>query len=470
MSKQFYKAISNSEKPGKAVGWYVLASSISSAIKALCDIFTTWYDAKKQKEIEDHKLKNAKELEEKKTEEQNKRTKAREGLYRRKRKRIANGESISDPDLQSDQSPTAIVVPDVERSKPLGDLLTTQALFKRRRIHRPVAQWIVDGYAKPGQITMLVAGADVGKSSLLTQTALAVAKGIRPEYLLDDCSASLKEDVVYYRIEDFPDELEGKYGQGKVFMGANIKWVLPEDLGGTSLNVFLDHVKLLAKTLECDTLVCIDPATKLDGYRHEACIKGLEDAQRTAMENGVTLSFIVAAHHNEIDDWKHLTTEDIKGGDKGVQQAGSVIALRMEGTAGRNHRFIQCLKAPKGHAMPFPEGVLVCKYVKTNLDDANWYLHFEYVEIKPETDARPDKAKANKAGNTSKPTADEPKKKGNTKVDEGDIEKMVALSDQGRTYADIVKELNLQIGEHQVGRIVRAEKAKQKPEGGNQAA
>ena len=116
MSKKTYKTLSNSEMPGKAVGWYVLASGISSAIKALCDIFTTWYDAKKQKEIEDHKLKNAKELEEKKTEEQNKRTKAREGLYRRKRKRIANGESISDPDLQSDQSPTAIVVPGLSPS------------------------------------------------------------------------------------------------------------------------------------------------------------------------------------------------------------------------------------------------------------------------------------------------------------------------------------------------------------------
>lgn len=253
-------------------------------------------------------------------------------------------------------------------------------------------------------------------------------------------------------------------------MDANIQWVLPEDLGVTSLTAFLAHVKRLANTLEHDTLICADPVTKLDGYRHEMCIKGLEEAQRIAMENGVTLSFIVAAHLNEIDDWKHLTTEDIKGGDKGVQQAGSVIALRMEGTPGGNHRFIQCLKAPKGHAMPFPEGVLVCKYVKSKLDNDNWYLHFEYDEIKPETDARPEKAKANKAGNTSKPTADIPKKKGNTKVDEGDIEKMVALSNQGRTYADIVKELNLQIGEHQVGRIVRAEKAKQKPEDGNQAA
>ena len=73
--------------------------------------------------------------------------------------------------------------------------------------------------------------------------------------------------------------------------------------------------------------------------------------------------------------------------------------------------------------MPFPEGVLVCKYVKTELDDDNWYLHFEYVEIKPETDARPDKVKSNKAGNTSKSTAGTSKKKGNTKVDEGYIEK-----------------------------------------------
>ena len=35
---------------------------------------------------------------------------------------------------------------------------------------------------------------------------------------------------------------------------------------------------------------------------------------------------------------------------------------------------------------------------------------------------------------------------------------------------EIVEELKLPIGEDQVGRIVRAEKAKQKPEGSNQAA
>jgi len=443
MSKQFYKAVSNSEKPGKAVGWYVLASSISSAIKALCDIFTTWYDAKKQKEIEDHKLKNAKELEEKKTEEQNKRTKAREGLYRRKRKRIANGESISDPDLQSDQSPTAIVVPNVERSKPLGDLLTTQALFNRRCIHRPDAQWIVQGYVKPGQITMLTAGGGVGKSVLLAQIALAAAKGERPEFLPDTCCASIKQNVVYYRIEDFPGELEGKYGQGRVFDGADIRWVLPEDLKSRSLDGFLEHVKQLACQLEQDTVICIDPATKLDGYSHETCIKGLEDAQRFALERNVTLTPIVAAHLNEINDWKHLSSEDIKGGDKGIQQAGAVIALRVESTVGGECRFIQCLKEPKGCPNPFPDEVLVCKRIKTQLDKDNWYLHFKFVEIKPEAEARPDKPKAKAKTSTETKPADKPKKNGNQKIDDNQKDEIIKLLEQNVKSAEIAKRFKI---------------------------
>ena len=465
----YFKDFSKCEKPWEAIGLGVIAAAatalVTFGVKTGWNYVTSLFQTKAAKELEDHKLKNAKELEEKRTKERKKRFKDEED-HRRKMNEIAEEQRSKH---RESQQATQEQVHEDSSLDTAPKLRSTADVF-----NRPCGfgkkEWIVDGYAKPGQITMIVAGADVGKSSLLTQTAKAVAKGVRPEYLPDSCSASLKQDVVYYRIEDFPDELEGKYGAGEVLKVENLLWVLPEDLGVISLTSFLAHVKRLANTLKRDTLVCADPVTKLDGYRHEECIKGLEEAQRIAMENGVTLSFIVAAHHDEIKDWKHLTTEDIKGGDKGVQQAGSVIALRMEGTPGGNHRFIQCLKAPKGHAMPFPEGVLVCKYVKSKLDNDNWYLHFEYVEIKPETDARPEKAKANKAGNTSKPTADIPKKKGNKKVDEGDIEKMVALSNQGRTYAEIVEELSLPIGEDQVGRLVRAEKAKQKPDGGNQAA
>ena len=121
--------------------------------------------------------------------------------------------------------------------------------------------------------------------------------------------------------------------------------------------------------------------------------------------------------------------------------------------------------------MPFPQGVLVCKSVKTQLDKDNWYLHFEYVEIKPEKEALPKKPKASK-GTDKKATGatSKPKKKGNTKVDEGDAERMVELKAQGKTYEEIVEELDLPICPEQVGRIVRAKKTKNKDQEGDQAA
>ena len=400
-------------------GFAALSAIITAAVTAGVNLLTNKSKTKTQTkaalEIEAVKLKNAQELEKTRTEERKKRLQDEEE-HRRKMNEIAEEQRRK---RRESQQATQEQVPEEPSFDSAPNLRSTADVF-----NRPCGfgqkDWIIDGYAKPGQITMFVAGADVGKSSLLTQTALDVAKGVRPEYLPGSCCASLRQDVVYYRIEDFPDELKGKYGAGKVLKEANLKWVLPEDLGVISLTAFLAHVKHLASTLEHDTLVCADPVTKLDGYRHEECIKGLEEAQKIAKENGITLTVIVAAHLDEINDSKHLTTEFIKGGDKGVQQAGAVIALRMEGTTGGDHRFIQCLKAPKGHPMPYPEGVLVCKYVKTKLDEDNSYLHFEFVEIKPEADARPDKPKKPKtskgidkteASNTvSNKTTDGPKK------------------------------------------------------------
>ena len=69
---------------------------------------------------------------------------------------------------------------------------------------------------KAGLVNYLVAGSGLGKSILATQIARAVDKGICPEFLPPTCSESVKLDVVYYRLEDFEGELDGKYGEGKV--------------------------------------------------------------------------------------------------------------------------------------------------------------------------------------------------------------------------------------------------------------
>ena len=423
----------------KKLGWAALSVGVTALITYGVKAITTYFTNKSKTKIQ---TTAAIELEEIRTEELIKRYEAKEQHRRNmneidEEQRRKRRESQQAAQEQVSESPSFDSAPNLRST---ADVFNRPCSFGQK-------DWIVDGYAKPGQITMFVAGADVGKSSLLTQTALDVAKGVRPEYLPSSCCASLKLDVVYYRIEDFPDELKGKYGAGKVLKEENLKWVLPEDLGVISLTAFLAHVKYLAGRLKRDTLVCADPVTKLDGYRHEECIKGLEEAQKIAKENGVTLSCIVAAHLNEIDDSKHLTTEFIKGGDKGVQQAGAVIALRMEGTAGGNHRFIQCLKAPKGHPVPYPEGVLVCKYVKTNLDEDNSYLHFEFVEIKPEADARPEKPKkpkGGKAGSSSKSdkAAEKPKKRGNATLTAEHVEQIRQQRAAGVKWDEIKLDLD----------------------------
>ena len=255
------------------------------------------------------------------------------------------------------------------------------------------SKWVVCGYMKVGQVNLIVAGGGVGKTIIMVQIALAVAKGTRPEFLPDECCASVKLPVFYYRLEDFSDELAGKYGKGKVFNGSSITWFLPRDLKEFSLNGFIEHLKTLAERLTEDSLVCIDPATKLGGYKHPEFIKGVEDAKAIANERGFILTPVATIHLDEIEDWKYLSLNNIKGGDKALQLAGSVTAIRRERTD-LDHRFLQSLKEPKGSPKPFNGNVLVCKAVEEELDENNRYLHYEFECIKEETLARPEKQKA----------------------------------------------------------------------------
>lgn len=253
--------------------------------------------------------------------------------------------------------------------------------------------WIVDGYMKVGLVNLIVAGSNVGKSNLMVQIALAVAKGIRPEFLPDTCKASMKLKVFYYRIEDFSSELKGKYGDGTVLCNSGIIWYLTKDLPEFTMAGFFIHLKKLAEQLTEDALVCIDPATKFADFDFAKFIRGVEGAMHIAKAREVTMTIAGVAHLDEIKDWTLLTNCDIKGGDKGIQQAGSVTAIRRERTDVETYRFLQCLKEPKGHPKPFKGEVLVCKAKDEDID-GNKYLHYQYDCVKPVTEALPLKPKA----------------------------------------------------------------------------
>lgn len=302
------------------------------------------------------------------------------------------------------------------------------------------ANWIVDGYMKAGHINFVVAGGGVGKSILITQISLAVALGKRPVFLPDSCSASVKNKVVYYRLENFADELTGKYGDGKALLDAGIKWFLLSDLPTSNLDGFIKHLEALAVELTEDTLVCVDPATKLSGYKHDSFVTGVEHAMALARDKDITMSLVVSIHHNEIKDWNPLSIGDIKGGDKAFQLAGSVIAIRKERT-GDDYRFLQCLKDPKGSPSPYDGKVLVCKVVNECSDSTDKYLHYEYEGLKLERDARPTKAGALPAEEFAVTTA--AKRKPNQKI--GVEEKAIIhkMHDEGIAIPAIARELKV---------------------------
>ena len=331
---------------------------------------------------------------------------------------------------------------DASTSVPTDGISSDELFNKRPKAIR--TNWIVDGYMKVELVNYLVAGAGVGKSILATQIALAVDKGIRPEFLPPTCSESAKLDVVYYRMEDFSCELEDKYGDGEVLRNSGIEWVLSEHLKEFSLNGLLEHIKAKAGNLKGDTLFEVDPLTKVPGWKHDKFISGVEEAQKIAKANGHTLTILVIVHSYEIKNSSVLTSCDIKGGDTGIGQAGSVTAMLQE-RSGVKYRFLKCLKDPKGSSTPFDGKVLVMKMEETQLNAKNKYVHFVHVGFKEEAEALPLKTKAKAtAPVTPNVTAPAPQKTApNQKVTSEMEQKMMDMLAKGMKPSSIAKKLHL---------------------------
>lgn len=153
------------------------------------------------------------------------------------------------------------------------------------------------------------------------------------------------------------------------------------------------------------------------------------------------MSIVASVHLDEIKDWTPLVNGDVKGGDLGLQQAGSVTALRKERTS-INHRFLQCLKAPKGSENFLSGDVLVCKTVEKPLDDRNKYLYYQYEGTKPEAEALPQKPKAQSAGDEEEENTSA-KQAPNLKVTPKKEVQMREMLEQNISHKEIAKQLDV---------------------------
>lgn len=244
----------------------------------------------------------------------------------------------------------------------------------------------VEGFVAIGLVNWLLGGAGVGKSIFMVQIAVAVSSGTRIEFLPEDRHTPRKTQVVFYRIEVFDNEYSGKYGDGEILDESGIKWRNRNDLSALNYQGLVDDLKQMVETISEDTLVCIDPVTKLPDFDAGKFAEEAEILMNRAKEKGFCLTFLCSAHLDEKEPWKSVTTVDIRGGDRLIQTAGSAFAIRKEKTD-ETSRYLKRLKPPKGYAGD--DNVLVCKLVS-----GDNYPHAEYVGHKSEAEALPLKPKA----------------------------------------------------------------------------
>ena len=435
-----------------AIGLFGLATFVSYGIKAMWSCLKNWIcskiKTKADKELEDQKLKNAKDLEEKRTEERKKRFKDEEEHQRRMCEiREEQRKKCMESSQQSAVDQT-FEVPYVSKVASFKESLENDT----REL-----EWLVGKKIEVGGRSLIYGPAGVGKSAFALQTAIAIAGGTEYGFLqseeenqheaqqviLIDLEMSAAEQKARTRGITIPDNLlrntEPIYNLDELFRA------IEQESHGPKVTVIIDNIRKLEEEMS--------QTNQVNEY-----FSKLEQTQERLAAKGIIVTFITITHTGkDFDMYKPVQLSDIAGGADLARFSTSVYAL----VPGRDGNVV--FKALKQRNTARMEDV----YVLRIKESPN--LHLDFVCTSNDGDTLPVKPKGGKADKSIKP-ADAPKKKGNKKVDEGDIEKMVALSNQGRTYAEIVEELSLPIGEDQVGRIVRAEKAKQKPEGGNQAA
>ena len=249
---------------------------------------------------------------------------------------------------------------------------------------------IVEGYILKGQITFCVAGADSGKTIFAVDTGIAAASGTVPTYLPPNSRPSEKMNVIFYRLEDRPGEMPKRYGAGKVFNGLPFFWVIRGDLHAPTHDGLIEDIKGQCEKITEDTLFIVDPLTKLPGFDAAKFIKETEDLQIEYAKKGIILTFFCTAHTEEEKPWKPLTTDQILGGDKLLQQAASVFSIRLE-RGGKCYRFLQVLKPPKGEVNK--DTVSVIKFAGRDENAPDSYTHFAYDEEKTLQQALPKKPK-----------------------------------------------------------------------------
>ena len=155
----------------------------------------------------------------------------------------------------------------------------------------------------------------------------------------------------------------------------------------------------------------------------------LEKTQEKLAARGIIVTFITITHTGkDFDMYKPVQLSDIAGGADLARFSTSVYAL----VPGRDGNVV--FKALKQRNTARMEDV----YVLRIKESPN--VHLQFVRACKEEEALPVKPKSGKAGKTGQSTTDEPKKKGNTKLTETDVDEIIARINDGESIDNLAVE------------------------------
>ena len=403
-------------------GFAALSAIITAAVTACVSILTNKSKTKNQAqaamELEDHKLENAKDLEEKKTEERRKRLRDEEEHQRRM---WEMREEQRQKRTESSQQPTtdqAFEVPYVSKVASFKESLENDT----REL-----EWLVGKKIEVGGRCLIYGPAGIGKSAFALQTAIDIAGGTEYGFLpseeknqheaqqviLIDLEMSAAEQKERTRRITIPDNLlrntEPIYNLDELFR------MIEHESHGPKVTVIIDNIRKLEEEMS--------QTNQVNEY-----FSKLEQTQERLAAKGIIVTFITITHTGkDFDMYKPVQLSDIAGGADLARFSTSVYAL----VPGRDGNVV--FKALKQRNTARMEDV----YVLRIKESPN--LHLDFVCTSKDGDALPVKPKGGKADKSIKP-ADEPKKKGNTKLTEADVDEIIARVNDGESIDDLAEE------------------------------
>lgn len=297
--------------------------------------------------------------------------------------------TIIDADAIRDEFETLVAEPVIDAEAKNNDF---QNLFKIQTANlwideaklRPAPKMLFGEFWYEGEICILFADTNVGKSILAIQMGDNVANGETYGLL---CCETKAQKVIYFDFELSDKQFEGRYSEKKNdyfinhyqfsenFFRAEIN---PENFVPASFETFEDYLTSSIEHAVATTgakVLIIDNLTYLRNETERA-----KDAlplmkQLKALKRKFDLSILVLAHTPKRDMTKPITRNDLQGSKMLINFCDSCFAIG-ESSKDKSLRYIKQIKVRNSEFKFDSENVVLCEISKpTN------FLHFEFSDF-----------------------------------------------------------------------------------------